>query len=129
MEEIEEFERGYPRDRAFDLDMRLSPHRNPVEELGLGPDLKPAQREAANIILANLVFVGWSDPRRWTFFFARSHFYSLNKRYRTPALSYTHVTNVIDILKGSGLIEEERAAPSPNGKYRSRMRLIDGVLT
>lgn len=127
MEEIEELESEYPGDSAFDLDMRLSPHLNPVEELGLGPAFKSPQREAANIILTHLAFVGWSDPHRWTFFSRDRNVYSQNKRYRSPALSCTHVINVIDVLKGIGLIEEERAAPSPDGKYRSRMRLLDGV--
>ena len=127
MEEIEELESEYPGDSAFDLDMRLSPHLIPVEELGLGPAFKSPQREAANIILTHLAFVGWSDPHRWTFFSRDRNVYSQNKRYRSPALSCTHVINVIAVLKGIGLIEEERAAPRPDGKYRSRMRLLDGV--
>ena len=106
-----------PNDIPFDCRMILCEQY--AEVFGVGQENKELLDRAVRSILANLVLLA---DDQWCFYSRDHNYYANHRRYMPRFYSYSWMVRAIEVLKQAGLVEDQVTLPSPQAKYRSRLR-------
>ena len=109
-------------DAFVDFDLHVVADCDLIASIGLEA-MKSRQLDAFEVVVAQLAMVGWGAVGRWIAISRDRNFYTRTRRYRHPALTYTHTLSALHALSEAGAIEEQRARPSSCSIFQSRYRL------
>ncbi len=112
-------------DTPFDPSMTLADAAATAAVLGLPLTNKPVVNAAMNTIVAGLISLAAAGGAEWLHYSRCDHHYCGLKRYAPPFHRRKVVIEAVERLQAAGLIEHQQTKPSPNARYRSRVRATD----
>lgn len=95
-----------------------------LHRLGL-TRLSQGAQQACLSLVANLMYTALHETETWVFYSRDKNHYAAHariRRYRPSFYTWRKVTHAVAALEDAGLIEHRKTAPSPQAKYRSRIR-------
>lgn len=122
--------REQPSDLAFKPYLTLRSPDDLEAQLALPPASSSGGRQVRSTILANLLLASARDLRTGLHYSRDRNFYASEEahRYWGPCFTYANVVTAVKNLVAIGLVQEDRAPPSPRPSKRSCVFPTDRLL-
>jgi hypothetical protein len=97
-----------------------------IDKLGLRTQTRQHLESLTGVVGALLIAAESGD--RWVSYSRNRNRYTGQQRYYGPCFTYRYVVSAADQLDHAGLLEHQKAKPSPGGSWQSRMRASPALI-